>query len=91
MKYKNRQTETIMRRIVDLFYTLDDVKDSTLDSDLVSILKDAEMYANIYGKRNLTSESVNLIKHWIYSLSVKNCKDDAQRKERNDTASKLLE
>ena len=59
-----------MRRIVDSFYSFEDFKDSILDAQLVSTLKDAEMYMNIYSKRSLDIDSVEIIKQWIYMLSA---------------------
>ena len=59
-----------MKRIVDTFYSFDDFKDSILDAELVSTLKDAEMYTNIYSKRSLEPEAVEIIKHWIYIFSA---------------------
>jgi len=35
------------KRIVDLFYTFEDVARNHLDAEFVSMLKDAEMYINI--------------------------------------------
>ena len=59
-----------MKRIVDSFYSFDAFKDSILDAQLVSTLKDAEMYTNIYSKRSLEQNEVETVKHWIYKLSA---------------------
>jgi hypothetical protein len=79
------------KRIVSQFYTLDDVAKSELDADLVSLLKDAEMYTNIYAKRSLGTQDVDLIKHWICHFSEKNYDTDEKKQQRNDTAQKLLD
>jgi predicted S18 family serine protease len=80
-----------MKRIVDQFYTLDDAKDCSLNSELVSTLKDTEMYTNIYSKRSLDSEAVSKIKHWIYHLSAQKCQDEEEKLQRNRLASQLKE
>lgn len=79
------------QRIVNRFYTLEDIAKSELDADLVSLMKDAEMYTNIYAKRSLSTQDVDLIKHWICHLSEKCYNTDDLKKQRNETAKKLLE
>ena len=80
-----------MRRIVDSFYSFEDFKDSILDAQLVSTLKDAEMYMNIYSKRSLDIDSVEIIKQWIYMLSAQKWANDEEKEQRNQKAKELLE
>lgn len=79
------------RRIVDYFYTFDELKDSLLDTELVGTLKDIEMYANIHGKRTMDAQQVDIVKHWIYHLSDTKQYTDDQKITRNQQAKELLE
>ena len=79
-----------MKRIVDEFYLFDRSKECQFDVELVSTLKDAEMYTNIYSKRSFKEEEVTIIKAWIYSLSAQKWSNDDEKIERNKQAKRLL-
>ncbi|CAI2358888.1 unnamed protein product [Moneuplotes crassus] len=99
------------KRIVNLFYTIQDVAKDESDAELVSILKDCEMYLNISLKiisksgantpkaslaslsssRGYGKEAVDILKHWIFSLSSKKEGDGVFKTKRNKQAKDLLD